>query len=752
MQQIIDRLAATGFTDDEIEYFRSQGLVDEEIEALRADGASATVPTVLVGRTMGEVVEETVAGLELSSVATLDALRGSSSIRAAEAYHGARANDASFDVLVDTPTPITLSGDDPDGDLLRFTVTGEPAHGTLTGEAPDLVYTPDAGYPGPDSFTFVADDGTGPSLPATVSVSVALPPPDPQPTVRRAPGRDAVGSRSGRAAQRCEPTPPAHRERWSAAAGLTAFRPDGSFEFTAPTDVVGPVTFTYRARFAGSVDSPPVTVTIDVVNREDRPSRSMTSWSSPRTRWRPSGPRPTTPTPTATRSSSSASDSPPTGGSRVGSMPSAHIARMPTSPAATPPSTRSTTGRDASWRPRLTFVVGPVADPPRPVADRLSFDKGFAAAIDVLANDSHPDARNSSSSPTRRRRADRSVCEPSGSCTYTPLAARSWPTASRTRVRDAEGRESTATVTVAAFAAFEEIASDGPLLVHRHGRLAELRGGVQGDALGSFFADFGCGTFAARRHPVRAGPSPAAATRRNRATSRAALRARSAAHFDDPSRSRRGPHRRQRSRDHPDRPYVRARSRTAPTSPREHRPAAGRSRVPRRRLPARRLRHRPRPDRSVDRRGAACAPNGRIIEWHPLTAASSTRSRPPTRCGTRSRRRSRSTVRAAAPRTSTTGAGSAGRSRSPPGGANGVPPHGVLAVRRTPRFRPRPSPTTPCPHPAPTTATRSTVSNPNPTTPVTARELTVTFPAGFSYVAGSTRERPPASRAPTGGS
>ena len=47
-----------------------------------------------------------------------------------------------------------------------------PAHGTLSGTAPNLTYTPAANYNGPDSFTFTVNDGTVDSAAATVSITV----------------------------------------------------------------------------------------------------------------------------------------------------------------------------------------------------------------------------------------------------------------------------------------------------------------------------------------------------------------------------------------------------------------------------------------------------------------------------------------------------------------------------------------------------------------------------------------------------
>lgn len=72
----------------------------------------------------------------------------------------------------DTPTPITLTGTDPDGDSLTFAIATPPDHGDLSGTAPDVTYTPDENYFGADSFTFTVNDGTTTSAAATVSVTV----------------------------------------------------------------------------------------------------------------------------------------------------------------------------------------------------------------------------------------------------------------------------------------------------------------------------------------------------------------------------------------------------------------------------------------------------------------------------------------------------------------------------------------------------------------------------------------------------
>ena len=73
----------------------------------------------------------------------------------------------------DTPLPITLAamqGDD--NDPLTFTVETGPAHGILSGTAPNLTYTPATDYTGGDSFTFSVSDGTNNSNLATVTITV----------------------------------------------------------------------------------------------------------------------------------------------------------------------------------------------------------------------------------------------------------------------------------------------------------------------------------------------------------------------------------------------------------------------------------------------------------------------------------------------------------------------------------------------------------------------------------------------------
>jgi hypothetical protein len=67
---------------------------------------------------------------------------------------------------------ITLSASDVEGDLLTYFVQVPPVHGSLSGTAPYLVYSPYPGYLGTDSFSFVANDGEVDSDPALISIEI----------------------------------------------------------------------------------------------------------------------------------------------------------------------------------------------------------------------------------------------------------------------------------------------------------------------------------------------------------------------------------------------------------------------------------------------------------------------------------------------------------------------------------------------------------------------------------------------------
>ncbi len=83
------------------------------------------------------------------------------------------ANSQSVSTAEDTAKPITLTGADADSDPLTYTIVAPPTHGALSGSGPNVTYTPDTGYSGMDSFTFIVNDGTVDSAPATVTIQIS---------------------------------------------------------------------------------------------------------------------------------------------------------------------------------------------------------------------------------------------------------------------------------------------------------------------------------------------------------------------------------------------------------------------------------------------------------------------------------------------------------------------------------------------------------------------------------------------------
>lgn len=82
------------------------------------------------------------------------------------------AQDQEVTTKKDTVVNITLNALDPDGDTLTFGLVRLPAHGTLSGTAPDLSYIPQSGFMSNDSFIFKANDGKADSNLATITIDI----------------------------------------------------------------------------------------------------------------------------------------------------------------------------------------------------------------------------------------------------------------------------------------------------------------------------------------------------------------------------------------------------------------------------------------------------------------------------------------------------------------------------------------------------------------------------------------------------
>jgi hypothetical protein len=92
------------------------------------------------------------------------------------------------------PKSITLTASDADGEALTFAITKQPKHGTLSGQPPNVTYTPHTNYLGKDEFTFKANDGEFDSEPKEVEITVV--PVGSPPTVTTSSGCTAYTERN----------------------------------------------------------------------------------------------------------------------------------------------------------------------------------------------------------------------------------------------------------------------------------------------------------------------------------------------------------------------------------------------------------------------------------------------------------------------------------------------------------------------------------------------------------------------------
>lgn len=180
-----------------------------------------------------------------------------------------------FTTTASTPVVIPISAlmsndSDVEGDALTFGLTSEPAHGQLAfGADGSFLYTPDTGFTGNDSFTYVVNDGSLNSNVAVVTIAVTRvnsapvvvndafeTNEDTQLTVA-APGVLANDSDAqGDALTVAAVTQPTH--------GVLSLNSDGSFTYTPDLNFSGTDSFTYTAS-DGDLTSVVATVNINVI-------------------------------------------------------------------------------------------------------------------------------------------------------------------------------------------------------------------------------------------------------------------------------------------------------------------------------------------------------------------------------------------------------------------------------------------------------------------------------------------------------
>src|SRR2546430_1413871 len=206
---------------------------------------------------------------------TIDSAAATISITVTAVNDAPVANAQSVTTAEDTAKAITLTASDVDGDTLTYSIVCGPSHGSLSGAAPNVTYTPAANYNGPDSFTFKANDGAVDSAAATVSITVTAVNDAPaaandaystnEDTALNVAAAGVLGNDSdvdGDALTAILVSSPAH--------GSVTLNANGSFTYTPAANYNGGDSFTYKAN-DGALNSNVATVTITVTAVNDAP-------------------------------------------------------------------------------------------------------------------------------------------------------------------------------------------------------------------------------------------------------------------------------------------------------------------------------------------------------------------------------------------------------------------------------------------------------------------------------------------------
>src|SRR5207244_937451 len=180
------------------------------------------------------------------------------------------ANAQSVTTNQDTAKAMTLTASDVDGDPLTYAVVTAPTHGTLIGTAPNVTYTPAAGYFGPDSFTFKANDGTVDAAAATVSLTVVHVNDAPVAAAQTVTAAEDTAKAIGLTATEVDGDQVACGVGGGPADGAVTLNTSASVTYTPAANYNGPDSFTYKAN-DGTLNSNIATVTLTITAVNDPP-------------------------------------------------------------------------------------------------------------------------------------------------------------------------------------------------------------------------------------------------------------------------------------------------------------------------------------------------------------------------------------------------------------------------------------------------------------------------------------------------
>ncbi|PWU81107.1 MAG: hypothetical protein DLM72_08675 [Candidatus Nitrosopolaris wilkensis] len=180
----------------DIAWYRGNLRVNNFVISVSSDGTSFT--NVFTGKSSGTTLSAEKFSLPTSATARFVRVTvnrntennwASVTELSVEGASGAQQNPTADNIAIQTkmnaPAQITLTGFDPRGEMLNFTVHSMPRHGNLTSgpTAHTVTYTPLTGFTGNDSFTYQATDGQRLSSNiATVTITVNPTSPPSKPT------------------------------------------------------------------------------------------------------------------------------------------------------------------------------------------------------------------------------------------------------------------------------------------------------------------------------------------------------------------------------------------------------------------------------------------------------------------------------------------------------------------------------------------------------------------------------------------
>ncbi|MFH1716761.1 MAG: Ig-like domain-containing protein [Planctomycetota bacterium] len=350
----------------------------------------------------------------------------------------------SVTVTEDTSSEITLAGSDPDGDTLVYSVVKGPSHGTLGGTPPNLTYTPNGNFNGPDAFAFRVSDGTADSALGTVSVTVSPvndPPIASNDNIAMLEDMPASvilrgGDPDGNAITYAVLTTPEHGT-------LSGTEPN--LVYTPNENFSGSDRFTFKVN-DGDADSLPATISFAVTPIDDPPTANGDS---------------------VTVQEDMPSSIIVKGIDPDGDKLTYEIVKKPTHGKldGTPPNLTYTPDPNFSWLDSFTFRVSdgkaesvpatilirvaPANDPPKAVGDVATTAEDTPATIDVLANDIDVDNELLKIVAVTQGKSGSVVINPNGTVTYTPNADFSGDDTFTYTLGDSEDKTDSATVKVA---------------------------------------------------------------------------------------------------------------------------------------------------------------------------------------------------------------------------------------------------------------------------------------------------------------